>query len=291
MDATLTPVLDQAGHLTGYLAVGRDITQELMLQEQLQQSQKMEAIGTLAGGIAHDFNNVLSAIFGYTDLARHHLADDERLEQYLEQIMSSAKRARNLVSRILTFSRKADMGRAPLIPKDIITDTVKLLRASLPSTIEIKESLKSDAAVIGNATQIHQMTMNLCTNAGYEMRETGGTLEITLDETHAGADMRLQYPVEAFNSSPSVWKAFSADPDAFDIIATDYAMTQMTGPAFSEKVRQTGSSIPIVLCSGYLELKEKLSPLQPIEFVKKPITANELALAIGRVMDRSGKHG
>lgn len=414
LNVTLTPVLDPTGNLMCYLAVGRDITKELMMQEQLQQSQKMEAIGTLAGGIAHDFNNILSAIFGYTDLARHHLSETERLQQYLGQIMSSAKRARDLVSRILTFSRKSDMGRSPLVPKEIIIDTVKLLRASLPSTIEIKASLESDAAVIGNATQIHQMTMNLCTNAGYEMRETGGTLEITLDETHAGADMCLQYPklqsgqylrltvadsgkgieqdvldrifdpffttkptgagtglglsvvhgiakgmggeimvssqpgkgtaftvllpiaelhqlsldetehealprgterillvddeeaiihstqnlleklgytVEAFNGSPSAWNAFSADPDAFDIIVTDYTMPQMTGIKLSEKVRQTGSSIPIVLCSGYLELKEKLSPLQPIEFVKKPVTANELANAIRHVMDRSDKDG
>ena len=413
LDLTLTPVTNPTGKLMCYLAVGRDITQELMMQDQLQQSQKMEAIGTLAGGIAHDFNNILSAVFGYTELALQDLRDPEQLEEYLNQILNSAKRARDLVNQILTFSRKTEMGRDPIILKYIVKDTVKLLRASLPSTIEIRESLKSSAAVLGNATQIHQMTMNLCTNAGYEMKETGGTLDITLDEVTVGDDMRLQYPelrpgkylqlkvkdsgggieasvldrvfepffttkptgegtgiglsvvhgivkslkgeimvaskmgegtmftillpivepqhlpsgktkpedlprgterilllddeeaitrslqglveglgytVRAFNHSPSAWETFSADPDAFDIIVTDYTMPQMTGISLSQKIRRIGSTVPIILCSGNLALKENLSVLQPIEFVKKPVSITELAHALRHSLGRSEKH-
>jgi len=100
---------------------------------------------------------------------------------------------------------------------------------------------------------------------------------------------KLGYTVQAFSGGPSALDAFSAGPEAFDIIVTDYTMPQMTGVTLSERVRNLRSTVPIILCSGYLELKEKLSPLQPIEFVKKPVTANELAHAIRHVLDRSGK--
>ena len=182
LDFSISPIYDPAGRPMCYLAVGRNITEELSIQAQLQQSQKMEAIGTLAGGIAHDFNNILSAIFGYTELALCDLNNQDLLQEYLEEILGSARRARDLATHILTFSRKANLEKEPTIPKYIIKDAAKLLRASLPASIDIQLSLTSSATILGNTTQIHQIIMNLGTNAGYAMKETGGLLRISLDE-------------------------------------------------------------------------------------------------------------
>lgn len=193
-DFTITPVRTATGKLNGYLGIGRDISKELMMQERVQQSQKMEAIGTLAGGIAHDFNNILTAVFGYTELALANLDDPARVEDYLTEVLNASKRARDLVGHILAFSRKTDPGQKPIIPKYIIKEALELLRASLPSTIEIRSSLTSSAAILGNPTQIHQMTMNLCTNAGYEMKQKGGVLTVSLDELIVNQDSTIHHP-------------------------------------------------------------------------------------------------
>jgi len=179
---TITPVRDETGDISSFLAIGRDITKELKMEVQLRQSQKMESIGTLAGGIAHDFNNILSAIFGYTELTILSLKDQAKSTHYLNETMKAAVRARDLINRIMTFSRKADQMKNFLRPKHIIIEALKLLRASLPATIEIKEGVISEASILADSTQIHQIVMNLCTNAGYSMKEQGGILEVTLDD-------------------------------------------------------------------------------------------------------------
>jgi PAS domain S-box-containing protein len=182
MDLAITPVLDSSGGISCFLGIGRDMTRELMMQDRIRQSEKMEAIGTLAGGIAHDFNNILSAVFGYTELTVVSLGDSARCARYLTEILNAAKRARDLVNHILAFSRKSDAGQKPIIPKYVVKEALKLLRASLPATIAIREHLESTAAILGDPTQIHQVIVNLCTNAGYAMKETGGVLDVTLDE-------------------------------------------------------------------------------------------------------------
>ena len=155
--------------------------EQRQLEKKLQQAQKMEAIGTLAGGIAHDFNNILSAIFGYTELAQLNVDDSDRLRKDLNEILTGAQRAKDLVNQILTFSRKSDHELEPLNVQLILKEALKLLRSSIPSTIEIKEKIDPGCqAVLANPTQIHQIIMNLCTNAYYTMRETGGVLGVTL---------------------------------------------------------------------------------------------------------------
>ncbi len=147
-------------------------------------SQKMEAIGTLAGGIAHDFNNILSPIIGFAELAQRRLASDpESARKHLDDILGAADRARDLVGQILTFSRKSDGERKPLAVQPIVKETVKLLNATLPASIQVQVSVDPDcppAAII--PSQIHQVIMNLCTNAYHAMRDGGGTLTIALAE-------------------------------------------------------------------------------------------------------------
>ena len=159
------------------------------LEQQLIQSQKMEAIGTLAGGIAHDFNNVLAAIMGYVELAMFDAPPGSKVLEELEQVLKATHRASELVRQILTFSRKTGQEREPLDPKPLVSEVLKLIRATLPTTIEIRQHLETDGAQLeANATQLHQVIMNLCTNAAHAMEESGGILEVRLDRRRlAGA--------------------------------------------------------------------------------------------------------
>jgi PAS domain S-box-containing protein len=153
------------------------------LEAMLLQSQKMEAIGTLAGGIAHDFNNILAAMRGYTDLAKLK-TKDMKIARDLDHALQACDRARDLVQQILTFSRQTEQEKKPIMLLPLIKEVSKLMRASLPAMIEIKHNLKVKSDLImADATQMHQLMMNLCMNAGQAMKSKGGLLEISLEET------------------------------------------------------------------------------------------------------------
>ena len=168
------------------------------LQLQLLQAQKMEAIGTLAGGIAHDFNNILGAIFGYTEIAIDCIPPESNATRHLGRVLKASERAATLVKQILAFSRQANIERIPLKPSHIVKEATKLLRPSLPSTITINQ--KVDAAsrsILADPTQVQQILMNLCTNAFHAMEQTGGTLEIALEErTLAQAELPLRSDIK-----------------------------------------------------------------------------------------------
>ena len=140
----------------------------------------MEAIGTLAGGIAHDFNNILGAVIGYTEMALNDNGDNGPLVSNLQEVLKAGKRAKDLVKHILAFSRQADKEVKPIRVKTIVKETLNLLRASIPTTIEIRQFIQSDGVILADSTQIHQVLMNLCTNAHHAMREAGGELEVSL---------------------------------------------------------------------------------------------------------------
>ncbi|MDK9706521.1 MAG: PAS domain S-box protein [Desulforhopalus sp.] len=187
------------------IAQGTDITERNLaelekkrLSAQLQQAQKMEAIGTLAGGIAHDFNNILGAILGYAEMAADDCPPGSQLAKDIEQILKAGTRAKELVKQILAFSRQAETERVPLQPAVIINEAIKLLRASLPTTIEIKKDICPDAGVIlADPTQIHRIVMNLCTNAFHAMEIDGGTLTISLQRkeiSHGNASISQLRP-------------------------------------------------------------------------------------------------
>ncbi|OGP59921.1 MAG: hypothetical protein A2V65_07090 [Deltaproteobacteria bacterium RBG_13_49_15] len=157
-----------------------DISEQIHLENKLRQAQKMEAIATLAGGIAHDFNNILSAVIGYAELIRFDLPAGSKASQNLTQVLTAGLRAKELVKQILTFSRQADQDQIPIEPHLVVKEALKLLRSTLPTTIEIHQDLTPSGTILADPTQIHQVIMNLCTNAYHAMREKGGTLEVRM---------------------------------------------------------------------------------------------------------------
>ena len=174
--------------------LGRDITAELMFEKRLQQAQKLEAIGTLAGGIAHDFNNILGAIFGYAELALMKTDSVEDTKRYIKQIKIASERARDLVSQILTFSRKTDIELRPLMPKLVMKEAIKLLRASIPAKIDIKSKLVSNSVIKAEPTQLHQIVMNLFTNAVHAMGDQAGTITLELEDFIVAEEFTKTHP-------------------------------------------------------------------------------------------------
>jgi PAS domain S-box-containing protein len=181
---------DGDGNVTGVLSTARDITElklaeeeKRKLEEHLRQSEKMEAIGTLAGGIAHDFNNILGAVLGYTQLAQLDLPEGSPLHYKLDQVLKAGERAKDLVQQILAFSRQGEQEQRPIHIMPVVKEALKLIRASLPQSIEIKQYLgiKEDM-ILGDPTQIHQVIMNLCTNAAHAMPGGKGLIDIDLGE-------------------------------------------------------------------------------------------------------------
>ena len=189
------PTFDAHGSSAGAQIIIEDFSQARRLEQQLQQAQKMEAIGTLAGGIAHDFNNILSAILGYTELADSEVADQELARHCLREVYQASRRAKDLVRQILAFSRMGDQELKPIFLGPIVKEALRLLRASLPSTIEIRQNLQATQSVVeADPTQVHQVLMNLCTNAAHAMHEEGGVLTVELVDAPPEGAYRTAMP-------------------------------------------------------------------------------------------------
>jgi PAS domain S-box-containing protein len=196
LESSGAPFFDENGHFLGYFGIARDITERKRLEYQLQQSQKMEALGTLAGGIAHDFNNILFPITAYTEMTMDEVDKDNPVQDYLQGVLQAAQRAKELIRQILSISRSSDDDElSPLIIQPIIKEALKLIRASIPTTIEIVQDITTARMkVMADSTQIHQVIMNLCTNAFHAMQEKGGILKVCLDEhisEKARSELRL----------------------------------------------------------------------------------------------------
>jgi len=185
---TYRPIFGDDGELKEILCIGNDITElkrreeeKRELEDRLRQSQKLEAIGTLAGGIAHDFNNILAAIMGYTELANLEIPDGTKGRHRLKEVLKASSRAKDLVQQILAFTRQSRQEQKPIYITYIVKEAIKLLKATLPATIEIRQDIEPHTGtVMADPTQIHQIVMNLCTNAHHAMQENGGTLEVRL---------------------------------------------------------------------------------------------------------------
>jgi len=192
----VTPVLynasvykNELGQITGVFAAARDITEKVRLEKEFRQAQKIQAIGTLAGGIAHDFNNIIAGIIGFAEMALEDVAVENPTHRRLELILKGAYRGRDLVKQILAFSRKGEHTKKPVSMNHIFNDALPLIRASLPSTIEIRKNiLTKDDIVFADQTLIHQVILNLCANAAHAMTDKGGILEIILANENISPD-------------------------------------------------------------------------------------------------------
>ena len=233
------------------LGIARDITdrkrdeqERKRLQVQLQQSQKMEAIGTLAGGIAHDFNNILGAVMGFAELAMHEVDRESGPYQYLQEVLHAGRRAKDLVKQILTFSHQTEQEQTPVLVKLIIKEVVKMMRASLPATIAIRPNIESDALVMGDPTQIHQVIMNLCTNAGYAMQAEGGRLEVSLLELQIDEESIVNYP----NLKPGPYIKLTVADSGPGIQAQD--LDRIFEPFFTTKEKGAGTGMGLAVVHG-----------------------------------------
>ncbi|MBL0700390.1 MAG: response regulator [Desulfosarcina sp.] len=177
-----------------YESLKKRDSEKKQLEEQLLHAQKMEAIGTLAGGIAHDFNNILGVIVGYTELSLLEMPETDPLRGKLDQVLKASGRATDLVKQILAFSRKDKQKLIPIRIDPIIKEALKMLRSSLPTTIEIRTDIKKiNSSILSDPSQIHQILMNLCTNAAHALPDNKGIVEVSLDEVDIDQDQASEH--------------------------------------------------------------------------------------------------
>lgn len=221
--------------------------EKMQVEAQLQQAQKMEAIGTLAGGIAHDFNNILQSIILNTELALYERSSMEGPDR-MEEVLKASRRATDLVKQILTFSRQSELELQPLHISVIIKEVLKMLRSSLPTTIEIRKKISSKLdLVMADVTQIHQVIMNLCTNAAHAMRKKGGVLNVTLHPEDIASEMASLYP----NLHPGPYLRLVVSD-------TGHGMDPMTirrifDPFFTTKERGEGTGLGLSVVYGIVK--------------------------------------
>lgn len=252
---TCRALFDESDQIVEYQAIGRDITVQKVAQEernklerQLYQAQKIEAIGTLAGGIAHDFNNILSAVIGHSELAMLYLPKKTPARQNLKKILNSAYRARELVNLIQTISLESEAEPKPVQIHLIINEALKLLRATLPATIDIRPSIAvASDTVLCDPGHIHQVIMNLCTNALHAMRADGGTLSISLKPEHI--DSRAAEKYRDFHPGPYVKLTVSDTGQGMNQSTID----RIFDPYFTTKEMDIGTGLGLAVVHGIVK--------------------------------------
>ncbi len=250
-----TLLTDEAGKVTATIGSGLDITELKQAEEErrhletrLRQSYKMEAIGTLAGGIAHDFNNILSSVLGFAELAKIKLSKGKSIDNELDEVLKAGARARDLIKQILTFSRKSGIQKNPIELTPLIKETLKFLRASLPTIIEIRQDLPSTGSmVMADPTQLHQVLMNLCTNAAYAMKATGGVLDIRLSEVELNDRIELQYK----DLPPGRYLRLSVADTGCGI--SSEIIERIFEPFFTTKERGEGTGMGLAVVHGIIQ--------------------------------------
>jgi len=254
VEVTSVPIKDN-GKFEYYLANWVDITERKQvekerekMQTQLRLAQRMEAIGTLAGGIAHDFNNILAAIIGYAEMALYSVSKDSTLRHQLEQVVKAGNRAKNLVIQILTFTRQTEQERKPVMVKPIIKEALKLLRASIPTTIKIRQHIEVESDIIlEDPTQVHQVLINLCTNAAHAMHEKGGVLEVSLTDVSLDSSTVAQYP----DLSPGHYLKLTVSDTGYGM---DHAVVErIYDPFFTTKEPGEGTGMGLSVVHGIIK--------------------------------------
>ena len=253
--ALMSAILIQLHDRPHILTITRDISELKSAQEereqlktQLIQAQKMEAIGTLAGGIAHDFNNILGAIIGYSEMALYDTRQDSMEHYNIEQVLKAGHRAKDLVKQILAFSRKSEQNKQIISLTPIIKEALNLLRASLPTTIDIKQHIESNLdAIYADPTQIHQVMMNLCTNAAHAMADTAGILEVNLQNMELKAEEASLYP--DLTAGPYVKLSISDTGQGMD----NNIMDRIFDPYFTTKSQDKGTGMGLAVVHGIIK--------------------------------------
>jgi signal transduction histidine kinase/CheY-like chemotaxis protein len=236
------------------LTIARDISDRIeaekekaKLRSQLRQAQKMEAIGTLAGGIAHDFNNILQSIFGYTEIASIHASQGKDPGDALDNILTASQRAKGLINQILSFSRQTEQEKQAVQINLIVKEVLKLIRASLPATVEIKGSnLNNDAVVEADPIQIHQVMMNLCSNAHHAMRKGSGTLKVNLIDVEVDKDKAAR--CGGIQEGPYIELTIE---DTGHGIPPEY-MERIFDPYFTSKEKGEGTGLGLAVVHGII---------------------------------------
>jgi PAS domain S-box-containing protein len=245
---TVSEMWPQGAKPDYYLAIIQDVTTRKKLEDQFRQAQKMEAMGTLAGGIAHDFNNILASIIGYTELAQKKSPDNPAVRDHHDAVLRAARRAAGLVRQILAFSRQEKLERAPIRLGPIVAESMKLLRATIPTTIEFTQALATDApTVLADANQINQILMNLGTNAWHAMKDRPGQIGFRLersvvDATHAAVQPRLR---------AGIYARISISDNGAGMDQT--TVRRIFEPFFTTKPQGEGTGLGLAVVHGIME--------------------------------------
>jgi len=287
IEANASLLLNDNGDMYGTVSCIRDITrrkeiesEKEALEMRLRQVQKMEAIGTLAGGIAHDFNNILSAVMGYTELTLDDVPEGSRPYKTLQEVLYAAQRARDLVDQILAFSRQTEHDNKPINLIPIIKETVRFLKATLPATVKIITDFNVDFdRVYSDPTKIHQVIMNLATNAAYAMRENGGDLRVTLQEAYIGEDQINKYD----GILPGRFLILSVVDTGVGIMPE--VMSRIFNPFFTTKPPGEGSGMGLSVVHGIVK-----SCKGDIRFESKLGKGSIFSVYLPQVSDLPDKH-
>jgi PAS domain S-box-containing protein len=250
-ETIISPTRNGSGEIINFVLVNRDITQEVALENQLRHSQKMEAIGTMAGGIAHDFNNILTAILGYTEMTLIDTSEDSPGRRNLQTVLQAAHRAKDLVKQILVFSRHGqELARMPVDVSLPVKEALTLLRATLPSTIEIRQDIRQGVA-LADPTQVHQVVVNLCTNAAHAMNDKG-IIEISLTDAYiADNDLILLSNIH-LRSGPYLRLTVSDLGRGMDAVTLE----RIFDPYFTTKEAGKGTGLGLAVAHGIVKRHE-----------------------------------